>query len=226
MEGQCAFCGIPDKDRVCKNPSADGKLPPFCSTKLYGACVADTLPEYESEEIHKIFVEAAKNEHDCYDLSVPTEGVPKPVKCRIDETIDFCKNMGYQKVGFAFCGALHKEASIIAKMFEARGVEVVSVMCKVGGIDKCAAGIAEEDKLHPNAFEPMCNPIAQAAVLNEAGTQFNVVIGLCVGHDSLFLSHSKAMCTVLAVKDRLLGHNPLAAVYTSHSFYQYLMRKK
>ena len=65
----------------------------------------------------------------------------------------------------------------------------------------------------------MCNPIAQAEILNQADTDFNVVIGLCVGHDSLFLSHSKKMCTVLAVKDRLLGHNPLAAVYTNHSYY-------
>ena len=43
-----------------------------------------------------------------------------------------------------------------------------------------------------------------------------------MGHDSLFLSHSKKMCTVLAVKDRLLGHNPLAAVYTNHSYYGFL----
>ena len=68
----------------------------------------------------------------------------------------------------------------------------------------------------------MCNPIGQAMIMNEAKTQFNVVLGLCVGHDSLFFKYSEALCTVLAVKDRLLGHNPLAAIYTSDSYYKFL----
>ena len=34
--------------------------------------------------------------------------------------------------------------------------------------------------------EPMCNPIAQAQLLNRAQTQLNICLGLCVGHDSLF----------------------------------------
>ena len=32
----------------------------------------------------------------------------------------------------------------------------------------------------------MCNPILQAKLLNKAKTDLNVVVGLCVGHDSLF----------------------------------------
>jgi uncharacterized metal-binding protein len=47
-------------------------------------------------------------------------------------------------------------------------------------------------------------------------------MGLCVGHDSLFLKYSNALCTVLAAKDRLLGHNPLAAIYTIESYYRSL----
>jgi uncharacterized metal-binding protein len=68
----------------------------------------------------------------------------------------------------------------------------------------------------------MCNPIAQALILNETGTEFNILMGLCVGHDSLMLKYAKAPCTVLAVKDRLLGHNPLAAIYTLESYYRSL----
>ena len=44
-------------------------------------------------------------------------------------------------------------------------------------------------------------------------------MGLCVGHDSLFFRHSEAPVTVLAVKDRVLGHNPLAAVYLADGYY-------
>ena len=68
----------------------------------------------------------------------------------------------------------------------------------------------------------MCNPILQAMVLNDGKTDLNVLLGLCVGHDSLFFKYAEAPCTVLAVKDRLLGHNPLAAIYTSDSYYRSL----
>jgi uncharacterized metal-binding protein len=48
------------------------------------------------------------------------------------------------------------------------------------------------------------------------------VVGLCVGHDSLFFRHSVAPVTVLVAKDRVTGHNPVAALYTSHSYYRRL----
>jgi uncharacterized metal-binding protein len=49
---------------------------------------------------------------------------------------------------------------------------------------------------------------------------FNLLLGLCVGHDSLFFRHASAPTTVLAVKDRVTGHNPLAAVYTCGTYYR------
>ncbi len=57
-------------------------------------------------------------------------------------------------------------------------------------------------------------------ILNEAKTDFNILLGQCVGHDSLFIKYGEAPCTVLVVKDRLLGHNPLAAVYCAESYYR------
>ncbi|NLY70124.1 MAG: DUF1847 domain-containing protein, partial [Clostridiales bacterium] len=69
-------------------------------------------------------------------------------------------------------------------------------------------------------FEPMCNPIGQAYFLNKEETDFNIVFGLCVGHDSLFIKYSNAPVTVLAVKDRVLAHNPLGALYLSESYYK------
>ena len=38
----------------------------------------------------------------------------------------------------------------------------------------------------------MCNPIAQAKLLNQAKTEFNICLGLCVGHDSLFYRYCEA----------------------------------
>jgi uncharacterized metal-binding protein len=70
----------------------------------------------------------------------------------------------------------------------------------------------------------MCNPVLQAMVLNKGKTEFNVLLGLCVGHDSLFFKYAEAPCTVLAVKDRLLGHNPLAAIYNLDHYYRCLVK--
>ena len=50
-----------------------------------------------------------------------------------------------------------------------------------------------------------------------------MVIGLCVGHDSLFMKYSDALTTTLITKDRVTGHNPDAALYTAKTYYSSLM---
>ena len=56
--------------------------------------------------------------------------------------------------------------------------------------------------------------------LNKSHTDLNKILGLCVGHDTLFIKYSQAPVTVLAVKDRVLGHNPMAALYLADSYYK------
>lgn len=140
---------------------------------------------------------------------------------RIEEIMDFCKRMGYRKLGFAFCMGLHNEAKVVARIFRENGFDVVSVGCKVGSADKTGIGVKEEEKQH-GGFEAMCNPVWQAKLLNGEKTDFNIILGLCVGHDTLFIRHTQAPMTVLAVKDRVTGHNPLAAVYLADGFYKKL----
>ena len=41
-----------------------------------------------------------------------------------------------------------------------------------------------------------------------------------MGHESLFIKHAEAPTTTLAVKDRVTGRNPLAAIYLSGSYYR------
>ena len=48
------------------------------------------------------------------------------------------------------------------------------------------------------------------------------LLGICVGHDTLALRHMEAPATVLAVNNRMLGHNPLAAVQCGDSYFNYL----
>jgi uncharacterized metal-binding protein len=88
----------------------------------------------------------------------------------------------------------------------------------VWGIDKTVIGLREEDKLRPGTHESMCNPVTQAELLNHVGTELNIVVGLCVGHDTLFMMYSKAPVTYLIAKDRVTGHNPAAPIYIQNYF--------
>ena len=146
-----------------------------------------------------------------------------PIKPRIQETIEFANKMGYKRLGVAFCGGLENEAKILSEILKAQGFEVASVVCMVGRTPKKEfLGLKEEQKVSPGSFESMCSPITQAIILNAVQTEFNILMGLCVGHDSLFMRYSKPFCTVLVVKDRVTGHNPLAAIQLYKSYYKKL----
>jgi uncharacterized metal-binding protein len=115
---------------------------------------------------------------------------------------------------------------MLDKMLEIHGFEVVSVCCKAGAVAKESLGIKPEQKIHgPENYESMCNPIAQAEIINSEKVDLAILLGLCVGHDSLFIKYCQVPITVLAAKDRVLGHNPLAALYLSSGYYSRLMHK-
>jgi len=99
-------------------------------------------------------------------------------------------------------------------------------MCKVGRVAKERIGLKAEDKILKDHFEVICNPIAQAEILNQSATELNIMMALCVGHDALFIKHVTAYTTIFATKDRVLGHNPMAALYLSKSYYRRLSEKK
>ncbi|MEA4891041.1 MAG: DUF1847 domain-containing protein [Peptococcaceae bacterium] len=219
MDGQCGKC--PMQKRLCSDPHME-KGPEFCSTLLYEDILKKADALYDQEGIRSFSAAAARQEASCYGEDPGGSGEKVPLKSRIQEIIEFCRRQGYHRIGLAFCSGLRNEARVVTEILESHGLEVVSVLCKVGRRPKERLGLADSEKIRPGTFEPMCNPVAQALIMNEEKTQFNVVMGLCVGHDSLFLKYSDALCTVLAVKDRLLGHNPLAAIYTSSSYYKFL----
>jgi uncharacterized metal-binding protein len=141
---------------------------------------------------------------------------------RVQEVIEFAKRLEMKRIGIAFCIGMRKEAKLFADILEAHGFEVVSVCCKVGGEAKEDLGLEDAEKVLPGAYEAYCNPIAQAFILEKEGCELNVLVGLCVGHDSLFIKHAKALTTVLITKDRVTGHNPAAVLYTSQSYYSRL----
>ena len=131
---------------------------------------------------------------------------------RLGEVILWAKELGYQRIGLAFCIGLSEEARIIDEILS-KHFEVVSVCCKVCGIDKKDFDLPQ---ISSRNQEVMCNPAGQAQLLNDAGTQLSVLCGLCVGHDAIFAKVSNAPVTTLIAKDRVLAHNPAGAIYSRY----------
>ena len=199
----CAACTI----EACKTGQLD-RMPKNCPMRDR-EFFDRVVQEYFKEENHNFFLTSTAVEYLGY--------------CRwprLREVEEFAKRMGYTRLGMAFCVGLHKEAAIVDRVLRKQGFEVVSVACKTGNIPKVEVGYPSDMLLRPDTREAMCNPIAQAELLNQAQTQFNICLGLCVGHDSLFYKYSQAPVTTLVAKDRATGHNPVAAIYCAEGYFK------
>ncbi|WP_372713525.1 DUF1847 domain-containing protein [Ilyobacter sp.] len=200
-------CGI-CKVHACRTGEKE-KMPKNCPCLEKDRDVIDKSKElYKDEENAMIAYQSAL---------IESWGYCK--KTRIEETMEFAKRCGYKNIGIAFCVGLHREMRLLHNILTANGFNVNSVICKSGSIPKEELNIKNDQKVRPCTYEPMCNPIGQALYLNKAKTDFNILLGLCVGHDSLAIKHLDSPVTILAVKDRVLGHNPLAAIYLSEGYY-------
>jgi len=202
--------------------------PDNCPTKTRAELIKQSVREYDTPGVKEFARQASIQEAECY-MSMPEGSVTRHP--RVEEVIQFAKKMAYKKLGVAFCVGLRDEAHILNTILENRGFEVISVCCKVGGTPKESIGIREEEKIvtkfrGPGYYESMCSPIVQAEILNNAGVNFNILLGLCVGHDSLFIRYASAPITVLVAKDRVFGHNPAAGLYQAHAYYRRLLRKE
>ena len=205
----CAYC--PPTVRACRQGEDEERGPGFCPSKVVPDTQRAARALYDDPEIRKISRESAL---------VESEGYCKWT--RVEEIIQFAKRMGYRKIGIANCISFVDHAYVLSGILESHGFEVVSVACKNGSIPKEELGIADHEKVRPGQFEALCNPVCQAEILNAAGCEFNVVLGLCIGHDSLFFRHAQGLTTVLVAKDRVLGHNPLPALQLADSYYSRL----
>ena len=216
----CAGCGHEVNAKICMDPEGDSHR--GCPTLTQKELLDQSNREYERPEILRLAQQASRQEADCYANRDQQPYIMQPTKPRILEICEFAKKMSYKKLGLAFCVGLAKEAGVVAEILAGHGFDVVSVMCKAGRSSKDIIQVPPEDRINRGSDESMCNPIFQANLLNEEQTDFNVLMGLCVGHDSLFFQYAEAPTTVLAVKDRVTGHNPLAAIYLVDSYYRKL----
>ncbi|OGR43892.1 MAG: metal-binding protein [Desulfobacula sp. RIFOXYB2_FULL_45_6] len=205
-------------ERICL--SDKGKGHKGCPTLTRKEVLAEANKAYAPEDVKEFAYKASLQEAECYANRDQTPYVMQPCKTRMVETCEFALKMGYKRIGLAFCLGLSKEAKTVEEILSGYGFEVVSICCKAGNTSKEIIGISDDEKIFKGTVEAMCNPIFQAKALNHEKVDFNILLGLCVGHDTLFLKFTDTPTTVLAVKDRVTGHNPLAAVYQADSYYK------
>ncbi len=122
---------------------------------------------------------------------------------RVEELARFARAAGYRRLGIAHCVAVAKAVENLEQRLRGE-FEVLRVDCKLCRIPA--------EALIEGGRGTACNPVGQARVLASAGTELNIAMGLCLGHDLLFARHSAAPVTTLVVKDRVHGHNPIAAL--------------
>jgi uncharacterized metal-binding protein len=207
------------------NPDTAPPKPGNCPSTLFDDIIDGSFDEYLSGSADaRMALVAAQVEGLCYQ-PVPGNDAVNARWTRVEDTIAFAKLMGYKKIGIATCIGLLDETDRLVAILAAQGFEPQSVCCKAGSIDKNRVGLKEEEKVRPGTFEPACNPIAQARICNRIGTDMNIIVGLCIGHDILFSKHSEAPVTTLVVKDRVTGHDPVKVLYGQNFYYKRLQKQ-
>ena len=203
-EKSCIDCGVLNCQKM------DSKYPDFClTTAISDETMEKVRMSYEEDENNRVSVTSAQIENEFYLRYT-----------RVEETVEFAKRMGYKRIGIATCVGLIEESRTLAAILRKNGFDVYGAVCKIGSFLKTDVGVSDEDITRTCSV--MCNPIMQAEVLNQAGTDLNIVMGLCVGHDSLFYKYSEALVTTLVAKDRVLAHNPAGALYQAKAYYKRL----
>jgi uncharacterized metal-binding protein len=137
------------------------------------------------------------NEHDRQVLKTAEDSL-NPRIDRVEEIIEYAYEAGLKKIGIANCTVFNKEALLLSEILTEKGFAVEIVNCKYGKVPF---------KDLVDGYKGIsCNPAGQAKYLEEKGTELNIMMGLCLGHDMIFNAKSKAPVTPLVVKDRVLKH--------------------
>lgn len=207
---QCVKCTV----LRCGSKETNKKVPAYCPTEKYPDLVRESVEKYKLPENRAVMEGWLGLMGQILD---PEKQKEKWSWTRVHEIMEYAKIREMKKLGIATCYSLMPESKLLADILEYNGFEVASVSCLCGEVSPQDIGM-------PGNIS--CNPILQAEVLDKEKTELNIMMGLCVGHDILFLRHSKAETTPLVVKDRATGHNPLAALYQSKGFFKDRFFKK
>jgi uncharacterized metal-binding protein len=173
-------------------------MPKTCPTRTEAEIAKDATPYREGDRAQQMRV--------ADEMPFAADGSQRN---RVQELAAFARARSMRRVGIAFCVTLIKEAQELARQLRAEGLETELVCCRVGAIDYDEIGLP---KAHPERFAAICNPVAQARLLNRSQVDLVAQMGLCIGHDLILQEECTAPVTTLVVKDRVLDHHPVLAL--------------
>jgi uncharacterized metal-binding protein len=190
--------------------------PPYCPTNAQEDVCEQARAKYTDKTL-KFARDTTLIENACYAIDPNTGNAILPMVTlhpRAEEIIMLAKVSNFKKLGLAFCLELQKEAELYTDILEKNGFEVVAVCCKVGGIPKEEIDVSEEEKVFgPGSEETMCSGLIMAELLNSENTEMNVLMGICVGQDSLFFKYADVFTIPFVVMDRVYGGATMAGIY-------------
>lgn len=202
-EGDTPAVGLVARDaRLRHNPAAGIYTSrSYLKSELFGHWSRKERPPFQGWDTTVLFRVTAE-----------ARGARPEPRSRLAEAMDLAHRLGATRLGISFCVGFREEARVLSKIFETNGFEVSSVCCKTGSTPKEEAGILDAQKVRPGTREMICNPLAQAELLNRERIHFALVLGQCVGHDAATFRALKAPAVCLVAKDRVLAHNTVAAL--------------
>lgn len=136
-------------------------------------------------------------------ISKANSATQKAFKRRINDNfainwlIGFVKDFFGDKatVGVASCLGTVEKARGVIKILEREGMKTALVTCKLGGLTIDAVNRDGKPYKHPG-----CNPVAQAKIFNKLNVPVVILVGLCIGHDMIFIKHCKSYIIPFATK--------------------------
>jgi uncharacterized metal-binding protein len=176
-----------------------------CVTKTCRTTASCGAERFDADQLISQYAEPVSQQIVAAAASLVDDGKAGTLS-RIQEIIAFVKTMKYQKVGLAYCYGMEGEARAMRAVFRNAGIRLHTVSCTIGGLPQSVVN-SSSCNLHVS-----CNPLGQAHQLNAEGTDFVVLMGICLGHDVLLQRNLSADFTTVVVKDRVYAHQPLAAL--------------
>ena len=190
--------------------------PPYCPTNAQEEVCEQARAKYTGKAL--AFARCTTLiENGCYAIDFDKGNTILPMVTlhpRAEEIIMLAKVSEFKKLGLAFCIEMQKEASLYTDILEKNGLEVAAVSCKAGGIPKEEMGVTGEEKvMGPESEETLCSGLIMAELLNNENTEMNVLMGICVGQDSLFYKYADAFTVPFVVMDRVYGGATMEGLY-------------
>ena len=97
----CASCRLQVPERACFTPHGKGHK--GCPTLTRKKVLKEANKVYESASVRQFAHQASVQEARCYANRHQTPYVMQPSKTRIVEICEFARDMGYRRLGLAFC---------------------------------------------------------------------------------------------------------------------------